>query len=151
MEHKIAIETPRAGRLDSTRCLRAPSRIVRSRPQPRIPVLLALFFGLDRRAQATVHEHKDMIYTSEHYAVGTLGLTENDIIFSAPKLFFAYGLGNSLSFPLWTGCTAILLEDRPTAENTLDMSGGSGQPSISACRRSMPRRSPSWRAAARSR
>ena len=43
------------------------------------------------------------------------------MIFSAPKLFFAYGIGNSLSFPLYTGCTAILLEDRPTAENTLDM------------------------------
>ena len=39
----------------------------------------------------------------------------------APKLFFAYGIGNSFSFPLYTGCTAILLEDRPTAENTLDM------------------------------
>ena len=62
-----------------------------------------------------------MIYTSEYYAVGTIGLAEDDVIFSAPKLFFAYGLGNSLSFPLWAGCTAILLEDRPTAQNTLDM------------------------------
>ena len=51
----------------------------------------------------------------------TLGLTEHDRIFSAPKLFFAYGLGNSLSFPLWAGSTAVLLEDRPTAQNTLAM------------------------------
>jgi acyl-coenzyme A synthetase/AMP-(fatty) acid ligase len=68
-----------------------------------------------------VHEHKDMIYTSEYYAVETLGVTEDEVIFSAPKLFFAYGIGNSFSFPLYTGRTAILLEDRPTAENTLDM------------------------------
>jgi benzoate-CoA ligase family protein len=71
--------------------------------------------------KASVHEHKDMIYTSEHYAVGVLGLNEDDVIFSAPKLFFAYGLGNSLSFPLYAGCTTVLLEDRPTADNTLDM------------------------------
>jgi len=48
-------------------------------------------------------------------------VTEDDVIFSAPKLFFAYGIGNTFSFPLYTGCSAILLEDRPTAENTLDM------------------------------
>ena len=62
-----------------------------------------------------------MVYTSEFYAVGALGLREDDMIFSAPKLFFAYGLGNSLSFPLYAGCTAVLLEDRPTAQNTLEM------------------------------
>jgi benzoate-CoA ligase family protein len=75
--------------------------------------------GSTGEPKASVHEHKDMIYTSEHYAIGVLGLREDDVIFSAPKLFFAYGLGNSLSFPLWGGCTAVLLEERPTAENTL--------------------------------
>jgi benzoate-CoA ligase family protein len=53
--------------------------------------------------------------------VRTLGITADDIIFSAPKLFFAYGIGNSFSFPLSIGCTSVLLEERPTAENTLDM------------------------------
>jgi benzoate-CoA ligase family protein len=47
------------------------------------------------------------------------GLQESSVGFSPPKAFFAYGLGNSVSFPLWTGSTVILLEDRPTAENTL--------------------------------
>ena len=47
-------------------------------------------------------------------------MTENDLTYSPPKLFFAYGLGNSLSFPLWAGATTILTEQRPTAENTLD-------------------------------
>lgn len=71
--------------------------------------------------KASVHEHKDMVYTSQFYAVETLGIVEQDVIFSAPKLFFAYGIGNSFSFPLYVGCEAILFEDRPTAENTLDM------------------------------
>ena len=71
--------------------------------------------------KASVHEHKDMVYTSQYYAVETLGIKEDDVIFSAPKLFFAYGIGNSFSFPLYIGCEAILFEDRPTADNTLGM------------------------------
>lgn len=68
-----------------------------------------------------MHQHKDMVYTSQYYAVGTTGLEHSSIGFSPPKAFFAYGLGNSVSFPLWTGSTVILLEDRPTAENTLEI------------------------------
>ena len=71
--------------------------------------------------KASVHEHKDMVYTSEYYAIDTLGISSQDVIFSAPKLFFAYGIGNSFSFPLYIGCEAVLLEDRPTAANTLDI------------------------------
>jgi benzoate-CoA ligase family protein len=71
--------------------------------------------------KAAVHEHKDMIYAAEHFGVGVIGLTGDDIIFSAPKLFFAYGVGNSFAFPLYTGGTCVLLEDRPTADNTIDM------------------------------
>ena len=106
----------------STICWRPRRRTVLSAATtPQSPCFWLYSSGSTGAPKASVHEHKDMIYTSEHYAVGTLGLTEDDVIFSAPKLFFAYGLGNSLSFPLWSGCTAILLEDRPTAENTLDM------------------------------
>lgn len=69
--------------------------------------------------KASVHQHKDQIYTSVLYGQGIAGITERDVIFSPPKLFFAYGLGNTLSFPLWTGAPVVLLPDRPTAENTL--------------------------------
>jgi benzoate-CoA ligase len=47
-----------------------------------------------------------------------LGLTENDVCFSAAKLFFAYGLGNGLSFPLSVGATTILMAERPTPDAT---------------------------------
>ncbi len=122
VEHKIAIETPRAGWLELDALLaRAKPHCPVERTTPNSPCFWLYSSGSTGSPKASVHEHKDMIYTSELYAVRTLGMTESEIIFSAPKLFFAYGIGNSFSFPLWIGCTAILLEDRPTAENTLDM------------------------------
>ncbi|HEY7674988.1 MAG TPA: benzoate-CoA ligase family protein [Burkholderiales bacterium] len=64
--------------------------------------------------KGTVHVHSSMILTAELYASGVLGLRENDVVFSAAKLFFAYGLGNALSFTLATGATAVLMAERPT-------------------------------------
>ena len=64
--------------------------------------------------KGTVHVHSSMVQTAELYARGVLGLRESDVVFSAAKLFFAYGLGNALSFTLATGATAILMAERPT-------------------------------------
>ncbi len=64
--------------------------------------------------KGTVHVHSSMIETAELYARGVLGLGESDVVFSAAKLFFAYGLGNALSFTLATGATALLMAERPT-------------------------------------
>ena len=58
--------------------------------------------------------------TCEHYAVGILGLGEDDRCYSAAKLFFAYGLGNAMTFPLWVGGTAILDARRPTPATTFE-------------------------------
>jgi len=64
--------------------------------------------------KGTIHAHESLILTAELYARPILGICETDIIFSAAKLFFAYGLGNSLTFPLAFGATAVLTEARPT-------------------------------------
>jgi len=64
--------------------------------------------------KGTVHVHSSMIQTAELYAVPILGIRESDVLFSAAKLFFAYGLGNALSFPLAVGATAVLMAERPT-------------------------------------
>ena len=64
--------------------------------------------------KGTVHVHSSLIQTAELYARPILGLTESDVCFSAAKLFFAYGLGNSLTFPLAVGATTILMAERPT-------------------------------------
>jgi benzoate-CoA ligase family protein len=54
------------------------------------------------------------------YGVRVLGMREGDVIYSAGKLFFAYGLGNSMTFPLWTGSTAVLDDRRPTPDTTFE-------------------------------
>jgi benzoate-CoA ligase len=64
--------------------------------------------------KGTVHAHASLIQTAELYARPILGISETDIVFSAAKLSFAYGLGNALSFPLSVGATAVLLADRPS-------------------------------------
>jgi benzoate-CoA ligase len=64
--------------------------------------------------KGTVHVHASMIETAELYARPVLGIREDDVVFSAAKLFFAYGLGNSLSFPLSVGATTVLMAERPT-------------------------------------
>ena len=62
------------------------------------------------------HVHASMQVTCDTYAKQVLGIREDDVIFSAAKLFFAYGLGNGLTFPMSVGATAILYNARPTPE-----------------------------------
>jgi benzoate-CoA ligase family protein len=77
--------------------------------------------GSTGRPKGTVHRHRDMVATSELYGVGVLGIREEDVFFSAAKLFFAYGLGNAMTFPLWAGGTAVLLAPKPTPQGTFDV------------------------------
>ncbi len=64
-----------------------------------------------------VHLQHDMTYCTEYYAKNILGLREEDITFSAAKLFFAYGLGNNLYFPFGVGASAVYHAGRPLAED----------------------------------
>jgi benzoate-CoA ligase family protein len=77
--------------------------------------------GSTGRPKGAVHRHRDMVVTSELFGRGVLGIAEGDVVFSAAKLFFAYGLGNAMTFPLWAGATSVLLDARPTARNTLEV------------------------------
>ncbi len=63
--------------------------------------------------KAAVHRHRDMVVTSQRFGVETLGINASDVCYSEAKLFFAYGLGNNMTFPLWVGATAVLNEHRP--------------------------------------
>ena len=77
--------------------------------------------GSTGRPKAAVHRHRDIVVTCVHYAVNTLGIREDDVCFSAAKLFFAYGLGNAMTFPLWVGGTAVLSDQRPAPQLTFDL------------------------------
>ncbi len=72
--------------------------------------------GSTGRPKGAVHLQSHLIRTAELYAHPVLEIDESDVVFSAAKLFFAYGLGNGLTFPFSVGATAILYSGRPTSE-----------------------------------
>ena len=83
--------------------------------------------GSTGRPKGTVHSHANPYWTSELYGKGVLQLRESDICFSAAKLFFAYGLGNGLTFPMTVGASTLLMGERPTPEATFrHWTGGVG-------------------------
>ena len=83
--------------------------------------------GSTGRPKGTVHSHANPYWTSMLYGKDLLQLTEHDVCFSAAKLFFAYGLGNGLTFPMAVGACAILMAERPTPDATFKrMTGGVG-------------------------
>jgi len=69
--------------------------------------------GTTGKPKGAVHLHAHLARTADLYAVPVLGIREDDVVFSAAKLFFAYGLGNGLTFPMAVGATAVLLEGPP--------------------------------------
>ena len=69
--------------------------------------------GTTGQPKAAVHLQGDMARTAELYAGPTLSVSEDDVLFSAAKLFFAYGLGNGLTSPMAAGAAAVLLEGPP--------------------------------------
>jgi len=73
--------------------------------------------GSTGKPKGAVHVHSNLRLTADLYAGGVLGLKESDVCYSVAKLFFAYGLGNALTFPMAVGATTILSPERPTPES----------------------------------
>ena len=67
------------------------------------------------------HLHASLAATADTYARQVLGIREDDICLSAAKLFFAYGLGNALTFPMSVGATTVLNAERPTPARMFDL------------------------------
>ena len=74
--------------------------------------------GSTGRPKGTDHRQRDLLVNAVLYAQPVLQITEDDIMFSAAKLFFAYGLANSMNFPLMYGASTVLSDERPTPEMT---------------------------------
>src|SRR5580658_2964016 len=70
--------------------------------------------GSTGRPKGAVHVQTSMVQTADLFARDVLGFNADDVVFSAAKLFFAYGLGNALSFPLAAGATSVLYAGRVT-------------------------------------
>jgi benzoate-CoA ligase family protein len=69
--------------------------------------------GSTGRPKAAVHLHHDLVHAAERVARGVFGIGPEDLLFSVSKLYFAYGLGNSLYFPALVGAASVLVPDRP--------------------------------------
>ncbi|HTG93843.1 MAG TPA: benzoate-CoA ligase family protein [Pyrinomonadaceae bacterium] len=72
--------------------------------------------GSTGEPKGAMHSQADMFYTNATFCREVLQLTANDRLFSSSRLPFAYGLGNSFSFPLLNGATSVLCREKPTAE-----------------------------------
>ncbi len=71
--------------------------------------------GSTGRPKGAIHVHASLMQTLPNpYAIAVLGIEDTDVVFSAAKLFFAYGLGNALTFPMAVGATSVLTAKRPT-------------------------------------
>jgi benzoate-CoA ligase family protein len=77
--------------------------------------------GSTGRPKGAVHVHSSLRLTAELYGSGVLGLKESDVCYSVAKLFFAYGLGNALTFPMAVGATTVLSPERPTPDGVTDI------------------------------
>jgi benzoate-CoA ligase family protein len=77
--------------------------------------------GSTGKPKAAVHSHKDFVAAAELVGVGIFGLGPDDLVFSASKLFFAFGLGNTLYFPARVGAASILVPERLDAERAFEI------------------------------
>jgi benzoate-CoA ligase family protein len=77
--------------------------------------------GSTGKPKGVVHVHRDMVVTSVFYGIGILGIEPQDVVFCVSKLFFSYGFGGGMTFPLWAGATVVLCEERPSAEMGFQM------------------------------
>ncbi len=75
--------------------------------------------GSTGRPKGTPHKHIDMLFTADAYARHIAKITDEDLVFSVSKLFFAYGLGNSLSLPFRHGASTVLLSELPTPDRVM--------------------------------
>jgi benzoate-CoA ligase family protein len=76
--------------------------------------------GSTGRPKAALHSHADFVAAADLVGVGVFGLGADDLVFSASKMFFAFGLGNSLYFPARVGAAAVLVPERITAERAFE-------------------------------
>ena len=99
----------------------ASERLLPADTSPQDPAFMLYTSGSGGIPKAAVHRHADMLVTSRNYAQSVLGLRADDLTFSVSKLFFAYGLGNGMYFPLAAGARTLLNPQRTTVARVIEM------------------------------
>jgi benzoate-CoA ligase len=133
--HKVIVSRPAAplsfGEVDIDSFVEAQAPIPRPASTGRDdPAFWLYSSGSTGRPKGAVHSQANPYWTCELYGKRILGLTEQDVCFSAAKLFFAYGLGNGLTFPMSVGATVVLMDERPTPEATFKRLTGAPRPTV---------------------
>lgn len=77
--------------------------------------------GSTGQPKGVKHVHGALKATADTYGAKVLGIREDDVVYSVAKIFFAYGLGNALTFPMSVGATAVLFNGRPTPDIVVDI------------------------------
>jgi benzoate-CoA ligase family protein len=101
----------------------AMEQLAAEETSPNDPAFMLYTSGSGGTPKAAVHRHAHMLVTSRNYARGVLGLGADDLTFSVSKLFFAYGLGNGMYFPLSAGARTLLNPQRTSVERVIGMVG----------------------------
>ena len=87
-----------------------------TQPSNDTPAFILYTSGSTGEPKGAVHSQSDVFYTNETFCKQVLGLRAGDRLFSSSRLPFAYGLGNSFSFPLLNGVTTVLCLEKPAPE-----------------------------------
>src|SRR5712692_7900315 len=99
----------------------AGEHLLAAETSPHDPAFMLYTSGSGGTPKAAVHRHADMLVTSRNYAQTVLGLHADDVTFSVSKLFFAYGLGNGMYFPLYAGARTLLNPQRTTLAHVIEL------------------------------
>jgi benzoate-CoA ligase len=91
----------------------ADADLVPFRDAPEDNIFMLYSSGSTGNPKGVPHSQADMLFCARQYAGEVLEMSEGDTVFSASKLFFAYGLGNSLIFPLYFGASTVLFPGKP--------------------------------------
>ena len=120
--HRVVISRPEAplkdGYVDMRAWIAGNDPVAPAHTMADEPAFWLYSSGSTGKPKGTVHSQGNLYWTAELYGKAVLNLQESDTVFSAAKLFFAYGLGNGLTFPLSVGATVVLMAERPTPQAT---------------------------------
>jgi benzoate-CoA ligase family protein len=118
----LVVGGPAAGALDFDEALARARPVATAVPTSREDVMYwGYTSGSTGRPKAAVHAHQDFVAAADLVGVGVFGLGPDDLVFSASKLYFAFGLGNALYFPARVGAAAVLVAERITADRAFEV------------------------------
>src|SRR6266511_3453576 len=122
LKHVVIVGEPEPGQQAFDRWIAQASPDLEPAPTSKDDAAFWLYSsGSTGFPKGTVHLQHDMVYCADLYASQILNIGPDDVTFSAAKLFFAYGLGNDLYFPLRVGASAILYPGRPLPETMFEI------------------------------